>query len=160
MYALGLIVIAYLVGPFAAIPIGYGLDTPFGYYSGCYQPSAGSTLLRSLLPSASIGNIYPANYLSSSEVVGPDVLSTIPVHYGYNSPYASPRTANFAKGNYIRDYVYGPSEVGIRDQISVRSYPPTVLPPYSRVCSYLPIGICMRGINRFPTLPVEFEVTF
>ena len=123
MYALGLIVIAYLVGPFAAIPIGYGLDTPFGYYSGCYQPSAGSTLLRSLLPSASIGNIYPANYLSSATVVGPDVISTLPVDYGYNSPYVSPRTVNFAKVRRTRD-----QESGI-------SYVPGVLQSYSRPLS-------------------------
>lgn len=158
MYGFGIILIAFFVGPSSAIPVGFGLSSGFPYNSNYYQPCFGPDPCT--FPYQQFENIYPSNYLTSAGIIENDVLATVPEDIAFNYPYVNPRTVNVARENYARNYGFGSTEVGVRDQVSLRSNVPAIVPPYSRLCSYLPISTCFRGARGYPLLPIDYGVAF
>lgn len=158
MYGFGLILIAFLIAPSSAIPVGYGLSSGFPNYGNYYQPCVGPDPCT--FPYRQFGNIYPPNYLTSAGIIENDVIATAPVDIAFNYPYVNPKTVNVALENYARNYGFGSTEVDVRDQVSVRSNVPAVVSPYSRFCSYLPISTCFRGARGYPLQPIDYGVAF
>lgn len=158
MYEFGLILIAFLIGPSFAVPVDYGLlSSGLTYSSNYYQPCFGPDPCS--FPYQRFGNIYPSNYLTSDGIIENDLLASVTGDIALNYPYVNPRALNVARENYARNYGFGSTEVGIRDQVSVRSNP-AIFPPYSRFCSYLPIGTCFRAARGYSLLPGDYSVAF
>lgn len=151
MYLFCLILVAFLTAPSCAIPVDFdqSSDYPYDYYNSYYQPSFGSDLLNSLYPFSKFESVNYPHYLASS-AVGSDLLSTVPADFAYNYPYASARTVNVDKENYVRDYGFGSTEVGVRNQVSTRSNVPSLFLP-----NYL-ISTAVVGSDLLSTVPADF----
>lgn len=131
MYPFVFVLFAILAGPSCASPVGFNLysDYTYDYYDNNYEPPLASDLLKSPFSFSQFPNAISLNYLSSAPVVGTELLSTVPDDLAYNYRYATPRIVNFGKTNYLRDYGFDSIEVGVRDQVLVKSNVPSVITP-------------------------------
>lgn len=156
MYAFVFVLVAILAGPSCANPVGFDLysDYTSDYYDNNYEPPLASDLLKSPFSFSQFPNVISPNYLSSAPVVGAELLSAVSDDLGYNYRYATPRIANFGKTNYLRDYSFDTTEVGVRDQVLVKSNVPFILPP-----NYLTSSVII-GSDLQSTFPADFPNSY
>lgn len=105
---------AWPVGSWADTALGFDLTTD--YVDGYYGPWSMDYLRGSRwmgLP----GPRGPWSY-DYQDWTNPMIA---PADYMYNGAYPYPRSMDYSKEKYVRDYPYGETEVGVRDSVSVRS---------------------------------------
>lgn len=87
--------------------------------------------------------------------LGGDVLPRLPIDY--LSPYSYPKTVDVAKENFVRGSVYGSTEFGTRDEVTIR--PSTLRSPYSRYYPSYPLPNYLRSVYRYPlSTSVDYDL--